>query len=437
MGSYNDASREVDWKIEIYLNGEASDPVVVTRADYLIRATTLHEASSETSGFFGNFTSDEVSFVLYNDGKFSPTNKTSPYYGKIKKGVKVKAYSRPSLTDSDPWDEVGEFYVTDWQSAITGTTASVTANDKLHGVISAKAPLLKVQRGVTYADFIGAVLRALGINATIDNALVDTLEMAYTGDSNHEFISDLMIAALSWLFVDTHGNVCAKSMVAAARGDIKATLTDGDQIISVDAEQSINTDFDGASVVANIPYESEEVTLVEAKATKCIVGNETHKPMYSAVTPIVRIVKGFIVGESDVHVSGVAASQDAVTITTTNDETEEKEVDIVVTGTTIKTTPVYTIDDGESLLEVDSNYVQSKARANEIYRVLRKIVESKMPYITVEIKGNPTLEVGDKIKIESVKYNLDFTGLIVSNETTYTGGMHGTLKLIDASIFGL
>ena len=102
----NNDSRYLDVRLDIYFT---STPLSVSKSDYLIDADWLEEGSAESSNPFGAISSNELSFRLFNDnGMFSPTNVSSPYFGKIKAGVPVELFIKPIYDDEEvEWVQLG------------------------------------------------------------------------------------------------------------------------------------------------------------------------------------------------------------------------------------------------------------------------------------------------------------------------------------------
>ena len=138
---FNAASREIFMRLDIYLD---EIPLEVTKENYLIDASWLEEGSADSSNPFGAVSSNEFSFRLYNEnGLFSPTNTSSIYFGKIRNGLKIVPFIRTIDTD---WQQLGEYFATDWSAAITGTYADVTANDKWYQIFNSIAPKPQIGR---------------------------------------------------------------------------------------------------------------------------------------------------------------------------------------------------------------------------------------------------------------------------------------------------
>ena len=175
---FNTPSRQIVMRLDIFFDGLQSDPLIITKDNYLMDATLLEEIGAEDSNPLGTISANELSFSLYNsDGIFSPTNTNSPYYGKIKTNVPIIPYIRPETTDNTEvnWIKMGEYYVSNWNATVTGAAASITADDKLQQVFLEPAPVIPVGLNKTQAAFFQEVFDALGYAAKISQDLNATL----------------------------------------------------------------------------------------------------------------------------------------------------------------------------------------------------------------------------------------------------------------------
>ena len=59
---------------------------------------------------------------------------------------------------------------------------------------------------------------------------------------------------------------------------------------------------------------------------------------------------------------------------------------------------------------------------------------NKLPILELEVRGNPKLELGEIIQVDSDKYNLHYTGLLIKQTFDYDGSLKGTMTLLNISI---
>ena len=66
--------------------------------------------------------------------------------------------------------------------------------------------------------------------------------------------------------------------------------------------------------------------------------------------------------------------------------------------------------------------------------VLNAFVNSTIPLLTVSVRGNPLLNIGDRISIQSTRYNLIFDGVIQRMKYAYNGSLSCEMTLLNNSI---
>ena len=430
---YNKASRYLQQKVIIYFPGIT--PVVVTRDDYLISTGTLEEAHATSGSIpFGKVSSNELNIKLSSpNGLFAPSNKLSPYYSKMIRGVKIELYTRPV---PDPieydWDPMGVYYVTTWSAQVTGITADITANDKLYDVFKLSQIVYPIKREISYHDFYSEVFAALGITAEIDVLLTNKLRYAYIMQANKDFLSELGVGALSDCYCKHNGNIVVNYLYK--QRVLRATITDGDQIIDATINQTIDMSYDGSEVTCNLPQESAEQNVLSVKNFSVSASATETTTMLLSSTPLIRMSKVATTGAPQVHVINVNATPSEVTFEVQNPNASPYGINIDFFGTIINTYKVTYKDEGVKLLSIDNKYMQSFLYASMVKDYLHKYVSSELPILSLNVRGNPKWELGDKLRIVSERYHLDFTGILISNKSTYDGSFSSALKLIDATL---
>lgn len=431
---YNEHSRCIVAKIDIYFNGLENEPLEVTRDDYLIDYELLEEACADAKNPFGSVSSNELSFSLYNEnGMFSPTNKDSMYFGKIKTGVPVILYTKPQFDDKNiNYDKLGLFYVTDWSAEVTGITADVTANDILYSIFNlpqVKLPVVKDSSMLQlYKDFFDAI----GIDVSIDEELTEILPFAYCVDANKGFLNSLAIGSQTYLFCNRDGI----PRVEYARGpqETKHTLTDNDQIVNISSKQSILVEYTGAEVIMNAPQESDIETLLSVNDLKVpIDGYESNLTSFN-MKPVYKVTAALLSGNYNAFVSKVVATCLDIIYTIENNSGIELNNKLEILGTYIDVVcSSYTYGTG-SLLSVDNIYIQTEEYANKFLKFLKAYITNSVPVLELEIRGNPKYLPGEKLHIISDKYNVDFTGVLIRQKYTYDGSFSSTIKVINSDI---
>ena len=435
---YNAASRQIIGKVDIYFDGITGEPTPVLHSEGLIDFSILEEASADNDTPFGNVTANEISITLYNErGIYSPTNESSPYYGKMRRGVKVIPYFRSAASD---WSRVGVFYITEWRATVTGTTASVTAADKIFDILDAPDVDVPVVKNTDTAAFAQQVFSKMNVPVAVDDAARKSLLMSYGGTENAQLLSDIASGSMAVCVCDHDGIAAFKSLTA--KRDVRTELTDSDQIISVDAELSITNDYAGARVTYNVPQESDVVEVLKVKDFVVNPGNILYPPValgqtVNGVATLVRLVGAHLDCPSNVRLSGLEATTRKVAPRIENNLSGDRVVTFSVDGTIVESVTYDVGDDVDNVLALNSPYIQSVEQATEYLNVLRKFVAATMPILVLTIRGNPLLNIMDKVVAKSDKYNLNFTGLILRQEFKYNGALSSTITLLNADILGV
>lgn len=430
---YNKNDRIIQWKAEIYFNGKNKDPLIVSHENYLIDADLLEETSSNSKTPFGNVSSNEFNMTLLNEnGMFSPTREDSPYYGKIKKGVPIHVFCKPSDKSYVAWEEFGWFYVTDWTAAITGIKADITANDQLYNIFDMPKPKLPVQANKTFAQAYQEFFDALQEQVRVDESLTETLKYFYNTRENKDFLSEISTGAQAYVYCDRDG--IPKVQYSRIKQEVAHTLTDSDQIISISSKQSAILDYDGAEVVMNMPQESDIATLLSVKSLTLPVGKYTSASTNFSKKPVFKVTAAFLTGVENAHVTDIISTCMDVIYEVQNDAGKEITNALEILGTFIDIISTNFADEGNNLLKIDNDYVQTEDYAQKFRIFLRAYVFNKVPVLELSIRGNVKYKLGEKLHVISERYAVDFTGVLIRQNFHYDGGMSCTIKLLNSEI---
>lgn len=422
---YNASSRYLHEKYIIHFPG--IEPLEVTKSNFLISGDVLEESYKTSASPFGDVTSNELELSLFNEDKmFSPGNESSPYYGKIKRGVKIEAFIRPDeVTD---WDPLGVFYVTSWSVASAGTVANITANDSLYAVLNAPVPSMIIYRNVTFSQFITDFFSLFNVSVTVDSSIRHTLPYVFTSgySTNKELLLDLLTAVLADCYCDHTGNIVIRGKVTER--PLRVILTDSDQLISVAVKQSIETDYDSATVTYAMWQESSEKEILTVKDMALPAGITTPEPMNFSSTPVVSVhslraaVKPRDIDATTDHISVTLQSSDAVT------------TDLTIIGTTLDKVESVISTAGNASVDIKSNFIQSKAMAESVCSYADAYVKADVPTLDIVLRGNPKLALGDKVRISSAKYAIEYTGVITKANYKYSGSLSCDISLVAAQV---
>lgn len=428
--SYNAETRYLEQKIIIYFSG--IEPLEITRDNFLIDSSILEEAYSPgDSTPFGNVTSNELSFSLFNEhGLFNPENTASKYYGLIRKGIKVASFIKP--VESYEWDSLGVFYVTDWTTNSNNMTVDVTANDILYNVINGDVPNFSVFRNISFKDFIIKYFSYFGCSVIIDDTINIILPYVYMSaySDNKSFLTALMCSVLADCFCNHKGEITILSKIS--QRDVKDTFTDNDQIISISIKQSLVTNYDSAVVTCNKGQEGAEQNLLSINDINLVPGLNSLGKFKTSMSPILCVKHVKTVCKDNIKINSFNASDSEISCILQSTSNTVTSLDI--TGTTLEIIVSTIGAAGEAPLKVDSKFIQQENVANQIKDYAEAYVNVNTPILELSVRGNPQLEIGDMVEINSTHYKVKYSGTIIKANYEYQGHLSCSLTLANASL---
>lgn len=428
--SYNSETRYLEQKMIIYFSEVES--LEITRDNFLINSSILEEAySSRDSTPFGNITSNELSFSLFNEqGLFNPENTTSKYYGLIKKGVKVESFIKPVA--SPIWDPLGVFYITDWTTNSNNMTVDVTANDILYNIINGDIPNFSVLRNISFKDFITMYFSYFGYSVVIDDTIDIILPYVYMSayNDNKSFLTALMCSVLADCFCNHKGEINILSKIS--QREAKATFTDNDQIISISIKQSLVTNYDSAVIICNKGQESAAQNLLSINNVNLVPGFNSLYKFKTSISPVLCVQHIKTVCKDSIKINSFNASDSEISCILQS--TSDTVTSLDITGTKLETIVSTIGTAGEAPLKIDSKFIQQENVANQVKDYAEAYVNINTPVLELSVRGNPQLELGDMIEIDSTHYKVKYSGIIIKANYEYQGHLSCSLVLANATL---
>lgn len=427
--AYNSKSRMLESMLKIYF--DEADPLIVTKNDYLIAWDLLEEVSADNSVPFSTVSANELSFELVNTGDiFNPANIGGAYYNKIKTGVLVELYIRPISTGIPyDWDKLGEFYLTDWQVGFAASTVSATATDQISRVINATRVKLPVSENISYSAFITSFFTKVGAPITIDPPITGTLRYGYHIAQNADFLNNVAGGLQVFIYCNHNGSIVARYMhetVALAH-----TISDDDQIIEPTTKQSILLQYDGASVCAKIPQLSPVTTLYTEPDIDTSEATPFTDRAFSNI-PVANVTYVQATGDGLPNITALQYNATDILNFTLQNAFKGR---VELCGQYIQTIDVYNEDPNcKNALKFSSIYIQTEDYLRTFKAFMDAYVRAPLPIVEVTVRGNPRMELGQKIRVQSDRFRLDFTGILIRQALKYDGGLSGTLTLLNASV---
>lgn len=465
--AYNAKSRRIEWKLDIFFNGAYQDPVSIVRDNFLVSANVLEETNASSNTPWGNVSANELSASIRNTNDvFNPTNTQSPYYGKIKAGVQVKAYVRPAVADRDDtahhvelaqythaylglhtheevhhmgdtdpeydWDPLGTFYVADWITKSGGLTAEITCYDKISDVLGAAKVKMKVLRNISKKDFIQAFFDAVQVPAVLDSAFEDILPFGYHTKGNKDFLNTVSAGMNAWFFCDHLGILQVRYMRNVLQ--MSHTITDDDQIVDISAQQGISLDYDGIQLYLKVPQLSESREILSVRNLTIPVDKLEVVSQVFSKQPVADVLYAKLTLANKALVTWHNASSIDLDYRVVNYDHIEFASNLSFYGRVVETADTVVAGEGSNLLKLDNIYVQTLAQFNSMKRFLMAWISGIPPLIEITVRGNPQFELGQKIHVESERFNTVFDGVLIRQKLKYDGGMSGTITLMNSRI---
>lgn len=435
---FNKDSRSVLMKVDIYFDGKDRSPLTVTRDDYLLDLSITEESGADSNWPIGEVSANEMMMELYNeDGLFSPTNTTSIYADKIDTGLLIVPSIIIEDDEVEEWLKLGEYYVTEWQASITGVTASITATDLIQDFYETEDLEIPVVKDVNYKAFYETIFSMYGKPIRVSEYFTNqVIPWTYMERDNMELLQQATKSVFGICIVDRDGVTSVKHV--SEFNALRATITDDNQVISVDSLQSISKQYKGVKLDYSKPQITENAVLLTLRNITVKPGGQIHEKFRFSKGNMY-LVTNIVVESEDaaVRVMSYQASPNTIIITTFNNFATEQDVTITVYGAALEHVQQTLEDEGVegNILQISNNYIQTSERAKQFKQVLSNAVVQALPELTVPIAGNPLLKVGDKIRVISARYKLDYTGMIKQHIMRYDGGFTGELVLIHENIF--
>ena len=439
---FNAASRQISVKLEIYFDGITNTPLTVDNSNYLVGADWLEECSAESKEIIGSPSSNELTFRLYNpDGIFSPTNVSGTYYGLMKRGIPVKLFIRPeSATETINWLQLGLYYVSDWTAEITNIYVDVVANDIWLDIFSTTVPNYAVTTNKTVKYTLERIFTLMGYTVNASATLTRILAYSYIKGDPLEFLASFMQSD----FITLETNNVGAPIIGTFLGNKTsvATLTDSDQVVSVQSIETINKSYNGASVTYYEPFVSPETfTVLTIPNINLVLGLNQLFNMYYDTGPLISLyyfglwptdegghgmpeLFGYICNAWEFSVqyisyyNGIAPYQFVIQARA---YTPKKSI-ISDTATALCTT--------------ESIYIQSRAYATTVKDILNAYVAADIPYLTMNTRGDPLIKINNRILVESTKYDLNYDGITQRLQYHYNGSLSCVVSLLNYSLFG-
>jgi hypothetical protein len=386
----------------------------------------------------GNISSNEITLALNNeDKKFDIDNEQSPLKNLLKPNRRIQAWLGTEIGGDMEWVPLGIFWSLDWDSPDDTLEATVTARDRMELLRKGTYQTSQVQQNKSLYELAEDVLQDAGLNSNeyiIDTDLQNIIvPYAWFNPVSHrEALRQIAEAGLAAAFQNRDGKIQIESFLITGDEPVLEITEDDyfpplrapsrqDQVAN---EIIVDTQPLRPASASEEVYKSNEPITIPASSTKTVTAFYNSPPVIEATASLDSPPSG--VSITDVTYYGWGAS---VAIRNTNPT--DQQATLVIQGKpltvqnkerAIARDDVSILENGVLTFEFPANpLVQTLAQAQAIADALLASVKDPRRDIEVEWRGNPALELGDRVTVKGKDYH------VIRQEISWAGYMQAKL----------
>jgi len=400
----------------------------------LVEISLLEEREIGTGTIpVGAISANEITIRLRNDDRrFDADNDQSPLYRLLKPNRRLRAWLGVRLSDeSIEWVPLGVYWSTEWQAPGDAVVASVIARDRMELLRKSTYQSSHVQQGVSLYDLAEAVLQDAGLASEeydIDPALQNIIVpwAWFEPVSHREALRLIAEAAMATVYGDRDGIV---RIVPFLAGGTEPELTIGpDQYFRADNpmrpgevanEVIVETQPLRPVDTAQEVYRSNEPVTVGAGQAVQLSIHYNERPVLEATASLE--------GATNTVIQSATYYGWGAQIVLHNPGAQDENVTLVISGKPLKVLnrERAVAQDPDSITELSvlrweapaNPLVQTRAVAQQLADLVLASVKDPRRDLELDWRGNPALELGDRIASKGGEYH------VIRNELDWAGGL--------------
>lgn len=426
------STRFIVCQVKIYFDGEEEPPVVLSDND-IMSCRLFSETGNRNDSFVGKVCSGSLDLTIENkDGRFSPTNENSPYYGKLVEGVKIEVSALVDVDLKDNFYEIpmGVFYAAEWTSAAGALECDILAFDRLYWWLNVDLPVLPMIRGTTGAELIRHVMEKLRIpRVNIDNALQVPITFGFfTSTKVGDVFAELCVGCGAIMYIDRYDVLQVKSTFI--RENTPMNITDANWLYEVQAIPTLQKQFDTVTVGMSNTGSFEIKQIASFSDLEMPTGEKTFTDLVYTNGPVVNLARITVVGNSTRLKSYTTGAQ-AGTFTLENTGAPEN-VQLNIYGKCLvdmqsNVTVGENLDERSMELSVKSRLIQNDNFAKYYASALYNLGNTIIPQATLEARGIPQIDMHDLFKLDSTQYKMTVQMTPIQITHDFQEGMSTTI----------
>ncbi len=417
--------------------------------DELMEISLTEEREFSTGSLpIGNISSNEITLRISNaDHRFDAGNTESQLYNLVKMNRKIKAWLGVELASGIEYLPLGTFYAKSWSVPENAIDVSVVGRDRLELLTMDKFNTA-ILENVSLYSLAETILNDVGVvSRFIDTELQNyVIPYAYFGEkvTHRECLRLIAEASLSQVYMDrnsilriegpSYSSIYRPTPVSEItrddyfNKDNPYNETDLANYIEVTTQPLVSADLDevynssaaetiGIGETKQISVSYSKKPCIEASASLIEVDEDTPLPpgvviidaVYYATTAILTIGGATASGTFKIQIMG-------------------KPLTVTGAETITKSDPASIREHGTKSYTIDKNpLVQTSEMARAIAVKCLALSKDSRRDLTLEWRGNPALELGDKITVPDSK-TTTANFYITSQEISYDGGLRVVTK---------
>lgn len=430
----NADSRHIIPKVDVYFDGDTQTPTTFT-GDDVTMIDLLEEANAEGDNPLGFVSSNEFALGLNNSSRdFTQTNTAGAYYGKLRPNILVKPYLGVQLADLSYEDiPLGVYRTGDWDAPSSSVEATVTCYDKLYAIGNMDMPMLPVSENATIYSMFETLFLACGLVAgeyVIDTSLAQNVFLGWLPDGKvRDSLQIIAVAGCCNVVADRYEIIQVKSNFQTGTADF--AMTDSDQIITAENPQKYLQTYNSIKVAYKIPYLKESETVLSIESLTIPQGGLTLTEMTFNTSPVANVDQVNLLGAVNSSITSVEYGCNRITIVIANTSSAES-VALEAIGQAIDLVSLnYVLEDaalvtawGRRQLSVDNILIQSLGVAQSYAGALLQLVKDPNSSFTLEIRGDPSLEVNDIISVTDATDKIGTVSIVPQRiQFSYNGAL--------------
>lgn len=424
-------------RVLVYFDGD-NNPPVVFEDEGITKISLLEEAHAESGNPLGAVSSNELTLGFDNSARiFTPTNQDSPYFGKLKPNVLIRAYlGLETSAGVFEYVPLGVFRTGDWSAPSDSVEATVTCYDCLYELGQKDVPMLPVAADTTIYAMFEMLFKTLGMSANeydIDTSLRQKVILGWLPKGKVQAaLQTLAVAGNCCVMADRYGRIRVRSNFTP--GDPVAIFGEDNQLVWVDNPLQYQSIYSAVRANHCIPMVQEPSSVLKIDNLTIPHGGTTLWDL-EFKDPVYSVEQIRLLGAQNSRLSGLEYGTSGINIEVTNPGHDET-VGIEVIGRVIKVTvSSYTVRDkqatatiGEKEMPIDNHLIQDQVTARRYAASLLHLLKNPLNTYKATIRGNPALEAGDVIRLVSETTKLGAVNVILSRiSMDYDGGLEADI----------